>query len=81
METTWRERRRFEARLLEGESLTSQDTKRLIDDADVGERAEAVLGALEEAMRAQLGIVVLNATTDDDREIRIELIQAEGENS
>lgn len=79
MNTTWQQRRRFEQRLDNGESISGHETQRLIDDADIAERAEARLGALEEALLADFGIAVVDATTDDDPAIRIELIRAEGE--
>ena len=74
----WSERREFEERLYGGRSITAHEIQLLIDDADAGERAQAILEALEKALRAQLGLVVVDATTDDDEgEIRIELIPAE----
>jgi len=77
-QTSWQERRDFEERLDDGQNLTAQETQRLIQDADAAERSVAILEGLEEALKSQLGIVVVDSTTDDDEgRIRIELIQAE----
>lgn len=82
-ETSWNERRGFEEGLLEGQWITAEETRRLIEDADAGERSAATLEALEEALKSRFGILLIDATTDDDKdgEIRIELIQAEEEAS
>jgi len=75
-QTGWQERREFEERLSAGRGLTAHETQRLIDDADAGERAEAVLEALEKALHSQLGVTTINSTTDDDGgEIRIDLVR------
>lgn len=74
-ETSWQERREFEERLAKGEYTLPSETKRLIDDADACERAEALLEALEGALRTQLGITVMDVTTDDDEGgVRLELV-------
>jgi len=74
-QTGWQERREFEERISAGRDLTAHETQRLIDDADVGEQAEAVLAALQKALHSQLGITTINSTTDDDGgEIRIDLV-------
>lgn len=76
--TSWKERREFEERLARGYGLTVSETASLIEDADAAERSTAILEALEEALESQLGLVVVDSTTDDDEgEIRIELIPAE----
>ena len=53
------------------------DVSRLIADADSGERAKAVLEALEEELRDRFGISIVDCTTDDDDEgeIRLDLIR------
>ena len=57
---------------------SSADVQQLIEDADAGERAEAMLEALKKALREQLGILVIDSTTDDDGgEMRIELMPVE----
>lgn len=77
-QTSWQERRDFEERLYEGQNLTAQQTQRLIEDADAAERSVAILEGLEEALKSRFGILLVDATTDDDDgEIRIELIPEE----
>ncbi len=76
-QTNWQERRDFEERLNDGQNLTTEETQRLIEDADTAERSVAILEGLEYALKSQLGITVVDSTTDDDDGgIRIELIQA-----
>ena len=77
--TSWQERRDFEARLDDGQNLTGQETQHLIADADAAERSEAILEGLQLALKSRFGILLFDATTDDDEdgEIRIELIQAD----
>ncbi len=77
-QTSWRERRDFEERLYDGQTLTAEEMQRLLEDADAGERSLAVLEGLEEALKSRFGILLVDATTDDDDgEVRIELVQAE----
>ena len=77
-ETSWQERRDFEERIQDGQNLTAQETHRLIEDADAAERSVAILEGLQLSLKSQFGILLVDATTDDDDgEIRIELIQAE----
>lgn len=79
-QTDWKERRQFEERISNGFALRTEETKRLIEDADAGERATAILEALEETLRTELGVAVIDATTDDDEDdIRLELVRAEPE--
>jgi len=75
--TSWKERRAFEERLADGGELELADVSRLIADADSGERAKAVLEALEEELRDRFGISIVDCTTDDDDEgeIRLDLIR------
>lgn len=76
--TSWKERREFEERISNGFALRTAETRRLIEDADAGERATAIVEALEEALRSEFGIAVVDSTTDDDEgQIRLELIQVE----
>ncbi len=76
--TSWKQRREFEERLARGYALTVSETASLIEDADAAERSTAILEALEEALESQLGLVVIDCTTDDDEgEICIELVPAE----
>lgn len=78
-ETDWDERRDFEEALADGRGITVEDAQRLITDADAGERAEAVLEGLKEALRKQLGIEVVDVTTDDDEgDVQLELVRVEG---
>lgn len=42
------------------------EVKELIEDADSGEIAQALYDGLKEAIRDQLGYVVVDMTTDDD---------------
>lgn len=79
-QTSWKERREFEARICNGLSLRTEETRRLIEDADAGERATAILEALTEALGSKYGIAVVECTTDDDKgEIRLQLIETEPE--
>ena len=81
-ETSWQERREFEERLLNGQNLTAQDTQRLIEDADAAERSVAIFEVVQLSLKSRFGILLVDATTDDDDgEIRIELIPAEGMDS
>lgn len=81
-ETSWEERREFEERLYRGQAISAHDMQRLLDDADAGEKAEATLAALGNALRSQLGIAIVDSTTDDDDgQTRIELVRVEEEES
>ncbi len=74
-ETSWQERRDFEEGLDELKTLTPESVRRLIEDADTGERSEAILEALKVALKEQCGLLVIDATTDDDDgEVRIEIV-------
>lgn len=75
-QTSWQERRDFEERLHDGQNLTAQETQSLIEDADAAERSEAILEGLRLALKSRFGILLVDATTDDDAdgEIRIELV-------
>lgn len=78
MNTSWHDRREWEQRLADGRGITAYNTQLLIDDADAAERLEATLEALEHALKTQLGIRVVDATTDDDGgETRLELVREE----
>lgn len=77
-ETSWHDRREWEARLVDGRGITAYQAQCLIEDADSGERAEAVLEALKKTLRSDLGIAIVDSTTDDDEgEIRIDLVRVE----
>jgi len=77
-ETSWDDRREWEERLIDGLGLTTNQAQLLIADADEGERAVAVLEALEEHLKLEFGVKLVDMTTDDDDgEIRIDLIQIE----
>ena len=76
-ETSWAERREFEELLAQGKALTARQTTLLIAEADLADRLAATLAGLEKALLSQ-GIVLVDATTDDDDgEIRIELVRAD----
>ena len=63
--TSWDERREFEERISKGFALTSAETRRLIRDAEAGERASAIVSALEQTLKERFGMVCVDATTDD----------------
>ena len=65
-QTSWQERRDFEERLHDGQNLTAQETQRLIEDSDAAERSVAILEGLQLSLKSQFGIVLVDATTDDD---------------
>ncbi len=76
--TSWDERREFEERISKGFALTSAETRRLIRDAEAGERASAIVSALEQTLKERFGMVCVDATTDDDEGMmRIELVRAD----
>lgn len=81
----WEERREIEERMAGGmvyRSLTGptpEEVLSLIRDADALERATATLHALEKALKKELGITVVDATTDDDEgAVRLEFVQSAG---
>lgn len=76
-DTEWDERRDFETRLIDGHGISVDAARRLIADADAGERVAAVLEGLKRALRQQLGIVVVDVSTDDEDEVVLELVNGE----
>ena len=62
MNTDWDTRRGIEER----GTITSAELRDLIEDTDEGEIASALLEGLKEALKVQLGILVINTSTDDD---------------
>lgn len=77
--TSWDERREYEERLAQGGSLSVSEAADLIADADAGGRACAVVEGLERALK-QLGITVIDTTTDDDGDqVSLEFVQDPGE--
>ncbi len=62
MNSNWDSRRGIEER----GTITSDELRDLIEDADEGEVALSLLEGLKEALRVQLGYLVVDTTTDDD---------------
>lgn len=77
-ETDWQERRDMEERLRNGQGISTAEAVRLLKDADQGQRSEAILEGLRRALKDQLGILVIDHTTDDDKDnVLLELIRDE----
>lgn len=75
----WHDRRTLEDMLVEGAPLTTAQCESLIQDGDEGEQAIARLEALERAIAAELGYELVDVTTDDDEEVRLQFVPVEHE--
>ena len=75
MNIDWDQRREIEDR----GTLTGAELQDLIADADSGEIAEALLECLKKALDVQLGLLIVDTSTDDAYEFT--LVKAEDEDA
>ena len=60
---------------MQGQGITIVEAQQLIHDVDDAERYEALYEGLRKALKDTYGIVAVETTTDDDEEVRIELVE------
>ena len=75
MNTDWDQRRAMEEKLATDSGLTITEARDLIEDADTAEVTLSLLEGLQEALLQQLGMKVVDMSTDD--EYKFVIVEAE----